>query len=76
MNPISSALNKARGTTEGDQKSKLQGIANKMKGVVIRTDPRTTAKGNKTCALCLTAKRTGAPLPPQHRDCRCAVQKQ
>lgn len=74
VNSISKTLNKFR-TTEGDQKSKLQGIANKMAGVVIRTDPRVTPKGNTTCAACFAAKRTGAPLPPQHPNCRCAIQK-
>lgn len=66
--PISKTLDKF-------QKLKGQGLRNKLSGIVIRTDPRTTAKGNKTCVQCLTAKRTGAPLPPEHANCRCYIQK-
>lgn len=76
LNPVSLALQRARsGTTEGNQQSKLQGIANKMAGIVIKTDPRTTAKGNTTCAACRSAKATGSPLPPEHPNCRCTVKK-
>lgn len=73
-NPIMAVLNRTR-TTEGNQSSKLQGIANKMAGMVIKTDPRVTAKGNTTCAICKTAKATGSPLPPEHPNCRCRVVK-
>lgn len=66
MNPINKALNKAQ---------LMEGIKNKMAGIVIRTDPRITAKGNRTCQICLTAKATGAPLPPEHQNCRCWIEK-
>lgn len=84
MSPLTAALERARsttfnrhsgGTSEGNQSSKLQGIANKMSGIVIKTDPRTTAKGNKTCLQCRMAKMTGSPLPPSHPNCRCTVHK-
>ena len=39
--------------------------------VKIWTDPSTTKKGNKTCPICLKAKKDGTPLPPQHPNCRC-----
>lgn len=81
-NPTQSALNKAKGQNTGNssvsrafQKLAKKGVQNKMSGIVIKTDPTTTALGNRTCRLCLNAKRTGAPLPPQHRDCRCYIQK-
>lgn len=72
--PASRALNKFR-TSEGNQTSKLQGIANKMAGLRIMTDPRVTKKGNTTCAACLAAKATGSPLPPEHPNCRCKIVK-
>ena len=77
MNPITNALHKAQQGAPNATFRKLakQGVKNKMQGIVIRTDPSTTAKGNKTCAICKEAKRTGAPLPPQHRNCRCSIQK-
>lgn len=81
MSPIQLAMQRARvgfhtsGTTEGNQTSKLQGIANKMAGLKIVTDPRTTKKGNTTCTACLVAKRTGSPLPPEHPNCRCQIKK-
>lgn len=73
MNPYSKALNKAGGTTEKNQGSKTEGVLNKMRGIVIKTDPRITKKGNTTCAACRAAKATGAPLPPSHPNCRCTV---
>ncbi len=73
MNPIKSVLNKARGTTESNQNSKLQGIANKMAGIKIVTDSRITPKGNTTCPACRAAKATGTPLPPEHPNCRCKI---
>lgn len=73
-NSIVKTLNKFK-TNEGDQKSKLQGIANKVAGIKIVTDPRVTPKGNRTCTACLVAKRTGTPLPPQHANCRCYIKK-
>lgn len=81
MSPLQLAMQRAKmafhsgGTTEGNQQSKLQGIANKMTGLKIKTDPRVTAKGNTTCAACRAAKATGAPLPPEHPNCRCQVVK-
>ena len=88
MNPISLALTKSREgntgkTSQGGSsvsrafaKVANQGVNNKMKGIVIKTDSTTTFLGNKTCQLCLNAKRTGAPLPPQHKNCRCQILKQ
>ena len=74
--PVSNALNKAQAPNASFRKLAKQGVKNKMAGIVIRTDPSTTAKGNRTCAICKEAKRTGAPLPPQHRNCRCHIEKQ
>lgn len=39
----------------------------------IVTDPRTTRKGNTTCAACRLAARKGTPLPPDHANCRCRL---
>lgn len=81
MSPLQTALQRAKmsfggtGTTEGNQQSKLQGIANKMAGFKIVTNPKVTKKGNTTCGACLTAKATGAPLPPEHPNCRCKIQR-
>lgn len=81
MSPLELALQRARmgfsadNTTEANQSSKLQGIANKMGGFKIVTNPKVTKKGNTTCGACLSAKATGAPLPPEHPNCRCKIQR-
>ncbi len=73
--PFSNALNKAQAPNKSFQKTAKQGVANKMAGYVIKTNPTKTALGNSTCALCKEAKRTGAPLPPNHPNCRCKISK-
>lgn len=80
-NPYEKVLQKASG--KGSDLSRLsaiqrvmyKGFTNKSEGVKIVTDPTTTAKGNTTCQACITAKRTGAPLPPEHPNCRCSIKK-